>query len=220
MNSEKNSGFWKGIKNFFIENESVKKSGGYKIILKMYNECSSLSKSTNENNYLDEITKINFNQNDAYFEKLENYINIFLEDTEVEAFFKKYSEDYKKILFPFVSYISARRDAIKNIIPIYDIRQNISSYPNELCLIPDYFQDNNSFDDKLLKSIENNNKTLNKDFLLNQKKYDIEKLDKNHMYKKEKEKLFSFTGIWSLKDFFYNKKYNLKYRILNHMSVT
>ena len=217
-NSEKNSGFWKGIKNFFIENESVKKSGGYKIILKMYNECSSLSKSTNENNYLDEITKINFNQNDAYFEKLENYINIFLEDTEVEAFFKKYSEDYKKILFPFVSYISARRDAIKNIIPIYDIRQNISSYPNELCLIPDYFQDNNSFDEKLLKSIENNNKTLNKDFLLNQKKYDIEKLDKNHMYKKEKEKLFSFTGIWSLKDFFYNKKYNLKYRILNHMS--
>ena len=84
----------------------------------MYNECSSLSKSSDENNYLDEITKINFSQKDAYFEKLENYINIFLEDTEVEAFFNKYSEDYKKILFPFVSYISARRDAIKNIIPI------------------------------------------------------------------------------------------------------
>ena len=217
-NSEKNSGFWKGIKNFFIENESVKKSGGYKIILKMYNECSSLSKNTEGNNYLDEITKINFSQKDAYFGKLENYINIFLEDKEVEAFFNKYSEDYKKILFPFVSYISARRDAIKNIIPIYDIRQNISSYPNELCLIPDYFQDNNSFDEKLLQYIKNINKSLNKDFLLNQKKYDIEKLDKNHMYKKEKEKLFSFTGIWSLKDFFYSKKYNLKYRILNHMS--
>ena len=225
--------FFKGIKFLFFEYEGVKKSGGYKVTERMYSECSNLS--SNDNNCLDEITRLNFNDKDflinsksasnnkdkeksKLFTKLESFIIVFINDSQIEQFFEKHSEEYKKILFPFVSYISSRRDAIKNIIPIYDNRPNITSYPKELCLIPDYFPQN-SYDSILIKNIESVNKSLNLDLQLHQKKCQIDGQFKSHNYKKEKEKLFSFTRIWSEKDFFYNKnKYRLKYRLLNHMS--
>jgi hypothetical protein len=226
-------GFFKGIKYLFVEYEGVKKSGGFKIIENMYAECTNLS--SNDKNYLDEITKLNFNdkaflinstskannqetENKELFLKLENFINNFIEDSQIEKFFENHLEDYKKSLFPFVSYISLRRDNIRNIIPIYDNRPNITFYPKHLCLVPDYFPQN-PFDEALIKNIESVNKVLNTDLKLNQKRYEIDEQYKSHNYKKEKEKLFSFTGIWSVKDFFYNKKkYRLKYRLLNHMS--
>ena len=228
-------GFFKGIKYLFFEYEGVKKSGGFKLIEKMYSQCTTLSPNPNEKNYLDEITGINFNdkeflinskstvynkdkENNKLFIKLENYINDFIGDSQIEQFFEKHSEEYKKLLFPFVSYISSRRDAIKNIIPVYDNRPNITFYPKDLCLLPDYFPQN-TFDDELINNIESVNKVLNTELQLNKKKCQIDEQYKSHNYKKEKEKLFSFTGIWSVKDFFYNKKkYRLKYRLLNHMN--
>ena len=85
-------------------------------------------------------------------------------------------------------------------------------------MIPDYFPQN-SYDSILIKNIESVNKSLNLDLQLHQKKCQIDGQFKSHNYKIEKEKLFSFTRIWSEKDFFYNKnKYRLKYRLLNHMS--
>ena len=225
--------FFKGIKYLFFEYEGVKKSGGFKLIEKMYSECSNLSSNPNEKNYLDDITELNFNDKDflinskstiqdkeksKLYIKLENYINIFIEDSEIQNFFEKHSNQYKQLLFPFVPYISSRKDAIKNIIPVYDNRPNITYYQKELCLIPEYFPAN-PFELILIKNIDSVNDILNRDLQLNQKKAEIDKQYKCHNYKKEKEKLFSFTGIWSIKDFFYNKKkYRLKYRLLNHMS--
>ena len=224
-------GFFKGIKYLFFEYEGVKKSGGFKLFEKMYSECSNLTDS----NYLDQITELNFNNKDFLinskskastketeknesFLKLEKYINLFMGDEQIEQFFENHSQEYKKLLFPFVSFISLRRDAVKNIIPVYDNRPNITFYPKEFCLIPEYFPEN-SFDDTLTNTIDSINKVLNTDLQLNQKKSQIDLQYKSHNYKKEKEKLFSFTGIWSIKDFFYNKKkYKLKYRLLNHMS--
>ena len=228
-------GFFKGIKYLFFEYEGVKKSGGFKLIEKMYSQCPSLTANPNELNYLDQITELNFNDKNflinskstiaaknfgknELFLKLENYINLFIEDENIGQFFENHSEEYKKLLFPFIPFISLRRDAVKNIIPVYDNRPNITFYPKELCLIPDYFPENN-FDDQLINNIESVNKVLNTDLQLNQKKSQIDKQYKSHNYKKVKEKLFSFTGIWSIKDFYYNKKkYKLKYRLLNHMS--
>ena len=227
--------FFKGIKFIFFEYEGVKKSGGFKLIEKMYSECSNLSSNPNEKNMLDKITDLNFIDKDylinskstidnkdqaknKLFIKLEEYIFNFIEDSQILQFFEKHNEEYRKLLFPFVSFISARRDAIKNIIPVYDNRPNITSYPRELCLIPDYFPEN-TFDSTLIQNIESINKNLTTDLQLLQKKIQMDEEYKSHNYKKEKEKLFSFTGIWSIKDFFYNKKdYRLKYRLLNHMS--
>ena len=231
----KMGGFFKGIKYLFVEYEGVKKSGGFKLIEKMYIECSSLSSNPNGKNYLDDITDLNFNDKDfclnsksidnnkskeesKLYSILENFIFKFIEDSEIEKFFEKHSEENKKILFPFVSYISARRDAIKNIIPIYDNRPNITYYQKELCLLPDYFPQN-QFDNILMKNIESVNRSFDTDLQLEEEKYQIEAHFKSHNYKKEKEKLFSFTGIWSVKDFFYDKKkFRLKYRLLNHMN--
>ena len=228
-------GFFKGIKYFFFEYEGVKKSGGFKLIEKMYSKCPNLATNPKELNYLDQITELNFNDKDflinskskatakdieknELFLKLENHINSFINDEQIGEFFESHSEEYKKLLFPFVPYISLRRDAVKNIIPVYDNRPNITFYPKELCLIPEYFPEND-FDNQNLINIESVNKVLNTDLQLNQKKSQIDKQYKSHNYKKEKEKMSIFTGIWSIKDFFYNKKkYKLKYRLLNHMS--
>ena len=228
-------GFFKGIKYLFFEYEGVKKSGGFKVIEKMYSECPNLSSNNNNKNYLDEITDINFNDKEflintktnvnsleikigKQYINLEKNINSFIEDSEIGQFFEKHSEEYKKLLFPFVSYILSRREAIKNIIPVYDNRPNLRFYQKEFFLLPDYFP-RIEFESTILKHIESVNNGLNEGLKLNQTKMEIEQHHKRHNYKKEKQKLFSFTGIWSNKDYFYNKKkFRLKYRLLNHMS--
>ena len=228
-------GFFKGIKYFFFEYEGVKKSGGFKVIEKMYSECQEFFSNNDTQNCLDQITAIDFNDKEFLINtktnvnnieikicnnyiQLENYINTFIENSEIEQFFEKHSEEYKKYLFPFVPYILSRRDAIKNIIPVYDNRPNLRFYQKEFFLLPDYFP-NNSFESIMEKNLESVNTGLNKELKLNQTKLEIEQEYKRHNYKKEKQKLFSFTGIWSNKEFFYNKKkYKLKYRLLNHMS--
>ena len=233
MGIEAVNNFFKGIKSLFVEYEGVKNSGGFKLIEKMYSQCSNLSSNQNEKNFLDEIAELNFNnkgfllnskstvkdnEENTLFVKLEKYINSFIEDSQIEKFFENNSESYKKILYPFIPYIFARREAIKTIIPIFDNRPNITFYQKELCLIPDYFPEN-SFDSILIKNIESVNNALNRDLQLNQKKYQIDKQYKSHNYKKVKKNLFRFTRIWSFKDFFYNKKeYRLKYKLLNHLS--
>ena len=232
---EEKVNYFKALKYIFSEKEGVKKSGGYKLIEKIYLECPNLSENPNQKNYLDEITQLNFSnpefrmnsktllnnedkEKNRLFIVLEEYITEFIEDPQIEQFFSKHSEEYKKFVFPFVSFISARKDAVKNIIPVYDNRPNITSYQKELCLIPDYFPQN-TYDSILIKNIESVYKSLNTDLQLDEEKCQLEEQQKSHNYKKVKEKLFSFTGIWSIKEYFYNKKkYKIKYRLLNHMS--
>ena len=230
---EKNKGityFIKGIKSIFTDTDEIKKSGGYKLMDKIYTECPNLS--SGEQNYLDKITEFKFDKffpqtkiserkkvdDDKIFQKLEENISTLIDDTELYFFFEKHSEENKKILFPFISYISARRDAVKNIIPIYDIRPNISSYPKDYYLVPDYIPEN-AFDTLLLTSINPVYTQLTKSIKLDIKSCQLEQQYKSHNYKKEKERLFSFKGIWSSNYFFYDKnKFRLKYRLLNHLT--
>ena len=213
----------KGIRSLFIEHERVKKSGVYKFIEKMYLECPNLG--TNPKNLLDELNEIDFDEMLENVKsqikdktKLETIILSIVEDSQITNFFEKYSKEYKKCLFPFISYISTRKDAIKNIIPIYDVRPNITSYPKDLCLIPDYVPEKDC-DLALLKCIKYVNERMTKDLELDQKKCKIDDELKIYNYKKEKEKLFVFTRIWSNKEFFYNKeKYRLKYKLVDHIS--
>ena len=221
-----------GIKTMFSDSDEIRKSGGYKIMEKLYLECSNLLENQEQNNYLDKITKLEINiffvknkeklgkkyDEEELYKKLEENISNLLDDTEFLNFFEVHAEENKKILFPFVSYISARRDAIKNIIPIYDNRPNISTYPNNYYLVPDYIPES-SLDPILITSINPLNERLTTNINLDLKTCELERHYKSHNYKKEKQKLFSFRGIWSTYDFFYNKeKYRLKYRILNHLS--
>ena len=224
----------KGVKHFFVEYEGVKKSGGFKLMEKMYSECHSLS--AYNINYLDQITTLDFNKkeflinslsidtnkdkekNESFLE-LEKYVLPFIEDYQIEDFFNRHSKEYEQLLLPFITYISSRRDAVQNIIPLYDNRPNITSYPKELCLIPDYLPQD-LYDSNILSlNIKASNKSLYNYLQINELKFQTEEHNIIHNYKKEKEKLFSFTGIWSNKDYFYNKKkYRLKYRLLNHLS--
>ena len=97
-----------------------------------------------------------------------------------------------------VSFISTRKDAVKNIIPVYDNRPNITSYQKELCLIPDYFPQN-SYDSILIKNIESVYKSLNTDLQLDEEKCQLEEQQKSHNYKKVKEKLFSLMDNATIK---------------------
>ena len=222
------------LKNLFVEYEGVKKSGGFKIMEKIYSECPSLS--SNDTNYLDLITEVDFTKKDLLinsksadsnkdkektesFLKLENYVLSYIQDSQIENFFLKHTKEYEKILFPFLSYISSRRDAMKQIIPFYDNRPNLASYSRELCLVPDYLP-YDLFDINILSlNIKASNESIFRYLKINEIKSQIEEQTISHNYKKEKEKLFSFTRIWSVKKYFYNKKkYRLKYRLLNHLS--
>ena len=224
--------FIKGIKSVFVDSDEVKKSGVFKLMEKLYLECESLLNDSENENILDKITKLEINNffilnKDEKAKKidevnllrqLEMNISLLLDATEFLNFFERHSEENKKVLFPFVSYISARRDAIKNIIPIYDIRPNISSYPKNYVLSPDYIPES-PYDLNLITSINPVNIQLNKSINLDLKTCELEMQYKSHHYKKEKERLFSFRGIWSTNEFFYQKeKYQLKYRMINHLS--
>ena len=178
--------------------------------------------------YLDEICKINFSLNEQNeqkivltentYKELEEYINSFLNDKNIELFFKNHNEEYKKNLYPFISNIQERESMIKKIIPVYDNRLNLSLFPEKLCLMPYYYPEN-KYQNLLIEKIEAKNKDLYKEIKLNKKKNEFEDYLKCWHYKKNKKKLFKFNGIWSYKEFYYDyEKYRLKYKILDHIT--
>ena len=62
------------------------------------------------------------------------------------------------------------------------------------------------------------NKELIKEILINQKKISLEENEKIFEYKIIKKQLFSFRGLWSKEEYFYDQKYHLKYKLVNHLS--
>ena len=221
-------GFKKFLKSIFTQDEMAI-PGGYKLMDKIYSECSNLS--LGNSNPLEKLAEIKFdvifsiknkedqkNKKEEIYNKIEENISILLNDNEFMEFFKKHEEENKKVLFPFVSYITERIDAVKSIIPIYDIRPNISSYPKKYFLILDYIPEI-SYDSLLEDNIKPIHTQLTKSINLDVKTYQLDQQFKSHNSKKEKERLFSFKGIWNTDEFFYNKeKYRLKYRLVNHLS--
>ena len=179
-----------------------------------------------EDNYLDNICGIVFtpkeikeiNISNENFSNLEEYINEFLEDKNIEIFYESHFEEYNTILYPFISFIEKRQSAVEKIIPIYDNRKNINAYPINICLVPYYYPDN-KYQNILIKNMQEKNIELNKEIKLNKKKNEIEEYFKCQNYRNIKKKLFKFNGIWSYQHYFYDyESYRLKYKLLNHMT--
>ena len=191
-------------------------------------EAHDLSSKNHKDNYLDEICKISFTEKnkdareitlgDNGFKNLEKYLNLFLNDKDIEKFYKKHYDDYNKDLYPFISVIEKRQAQSEQIIPIYDNAKNISSYPNNICLVPYYYPEN-KYSKTLIKEIGEKNKELCEEIRLSQKENEIEEYFKCNNYKNIKKSLFKFNAIWSNEELFYDTdKYKLKYKILNHMT--
>ena len=220
----------KGLFKSIYKGETTK-SGGFKLMGKIHSECSNLSNTSGDLNALDKITEMKFDiffskkkndtqnsQKDLLYAKLEEHISKLLDDNEFINFFKNHEEENEKVLFPFIPYITGRIDAVKTIIPIYDVRPNISSRSKNYFFVPDYIP-KIIFDSTLKSSISPIHEGLIKNIDLDTKTCQLEQQYKSHNYKKEKERLFSFRGIWSTNEFFYYKeKYRLKYRLVNHLS--
>ena len=179
-----------------------------------------------EDNYLDNICKIVFtpkeikeiNITDENFTNLENNINEFLEDKNIENFYENHFKEYNTVLYPFISFIEKRQSEVEKIIPIYDNRKNINAYPINICLVPYYYPEN-KYQNILIKKMQEKNKELNEEIKLNKKKNEIEEYFKCQNYRNTKKKLFKFNGIWSYQQYFYDyDSYRLKYKLLNHMT--
>ena len=201
INNKGFSGFFKSI---FTDSDETTKSGGYKLMDRLYSESPNLSNTSGNENPLDKITELKFDvffatkkpneeQKNKIYVKLEENISKLIEDTEFLNFFEKHEEENKKVLFPFISYINGRLDAVKTIIPIYDIRPNISTYPKNFYFVPDYIPEN-TYDSLLITSINPVHTQLTKNINLDTKACQLEHQYKSHNYKKEKERLFSFRG--------------------------
>ena len=176
-----------------------------------------------EKNCLDDISSIDFtsdgkeiNISEKNYNKLETYMNSFLEDKKIQEFFEKHFEQNTKDLYSFVSSIQIRQNKMQSIIPAFDNRKNISNYPSDLCLMPFYYPET-MYNKVLMEKIEGISKKLREEIRMSKKILDMEEIRKEEDYRNDKKKLFKFRGIWSYEDFFYDiKKYKLKYKILHH----
>ena len=221
------------VKGFFTDSEGVKSSGPYTLMEKLYENLNLDVDSS----YLNKIPNIEFKtkvvKNTAINPKLEESIKSLIKDPKIKSFFNSISypskegDDLNKNkLYPFVDCIKRRTSLLNWFIPCYDNLPNIDCDINDpkyyilpkLLLVCDYFR-SNPYEEALNKNIINFNADINKKILLNFKKYTIEDKARIFQYAQVKKRLFSFLGIWSTKEFFYNTdKYELKYKLVNHLT--
>ena len=179
-----------------------------------------------EENYLDDITKINFktekmNPNnitvsDDDYKNLEKNMNLFLDDEKIKTYYERHYDQNIKNIYAFIPTIQKRQEKLKTIIPVFDNRKNISKYPYDICIVPYYYPEN-FYKEKLMKKIENMSNNLKEEIKLCTRILDKDKIAKEVEYRNYKKKMFKFRGIWSYEDFFYDtKRYRLKYKLLNH----
>ena len=177
-----------------------------------------------EENYLDDIEKINFiqengnsiNLTEEDFQKLEKNINLFLTDEKIRTYYEKHFDQNIENLYAFIPTIKKRQEKLKEIIPVFDNRKNINNFPYDICIVPFYYPEN-TYKQELMKKIENISKNLKEEIKLCTRILDRDEISKEEEYRNYKKKMFKFRGIWSYEDFFYdNKKYKLKYKLLNH----
>ena len=226
---------------FLKSQESAKKTGPYlfikNIILKENSTENSTEKSneiSNENinenstenttnkereeNCINNILKLNTKRNSKELNsELEENIYVFINKKSIQEFISNELIEPKnqKKLYPFYEIIEKRHKFIKNMIPIYNNKLNIKENITNIYLVPDYFQ-NCKYNKILERKIGKINNEFIKEILLTKKKVNLGMNQKIKEYKKIKKKLFTFKGIWSKEEFFYNSKYHLKYKLLNH----
>ena len=225
-------GFFSKVKTFFTEGEGVKTSGIYALYEKMY-VVLDLDTDYDIKNYFDKIPRVDFNISEKNINpKIIECINAFIADAKNKKFFDlndsiHYDEeiDVKK-LYPFVDYIKKRNLSLNNFIPLYntlpnvefDVSEEKNCFLKKLYLVCDYLQ-KCPYENDLEKNIKIINDNLNQKLLVNMRKGDMEKKTKMHLYIKQKKKLFSFLGLWSNEEYFYNKtKYEIKYKLVNHFT--
>ena len=177
-----------------------------------------------EETYLDDIVKLNFiqetgknlNLSDDDFKKLEKNINLFLTDEKIKKYYEKHFDQNIKNLYAFIPTIQKRQEKLKEIIPVFDNRKNITNFPYDICIVPFYYPEN-KYKQELMNKIENMSRNLKEEIKLCTRILDKDEISKEEDYRNYKKKMFKFRGIWSYEDFFYdNKKYKLKYKLLNH----
>ena len=211
------------MKNIFSNTENIIKSGPYLLSENLYNliEGKDSNNNNNENNdnFLDNILKINIKKDKEINLEFEKNLYLFINSKKINNFLFDYINDpkNKSKLYPFGKYIQKREELIKDIIPYYNNKANSYELEKKLRLAPEYWQECN-YDKKLDNTIEKINKELNKEILINKRKINLEEYEKINEYKKIKKKLFSFKGLWSKEEYFYEPKYHLKYKLVNHLT--
>ena len=206
------------VKNIFSNSEVIVKSGPYLFSKNIYDSIETKdtdNNNDNKDNFLDNILKLNIKKDSKELNsEFEKNINLFINSDKIKNVLSSYN---KKKLYPFGKYIEKREKLIKNIIPIYDNRINSYEPQKNLCLVPHYWQEC-SYSKILTVKIGKVNKQLIKEIFVYKKKINLEHNEKINEYKKIKKKLFSFRGIWSKEEFFYEPKYHLKYKLVNHLT--
>ena len=219
--------------------EGVDLSGPFLFISELYNKCFVLNKSNSNNEnfdvnnfiinnktFMDDIPIYNINDflkdtSSNYtklYQKIETCGNSFINDENIKNYLDNNNYEYQRILFPFLKFIFKRKELVQNIIPIYDNSSYCKYKYNSICLLPDYYPQY-PYDKSVLNNIIKINENLSDEIRFSQMKSYFDNYERITKYYKIKKKLFSFKGLWSKKDFFYNKnKYGLKYKIFNHLT--
>ena len=218
--------------------EGIALSGPYLFILEFYTKCFVTNKPTNNENFdlnnfiinnktfMDEIPIFNIDdmQNDTspnyvkLYQKIEKCGNSFMNDPNIKKYFDENVYEYQKILFPFLKYVLKRKELVHNIIPIYDNSIYCRRKYNSICLLPNYYPEY-PFYKNVIYNICKINEHLSDEIRFSQMKSYFDNYDRITKYYKIKKRLFSFNGLWSKREFFYDKnKYNLKYKIFNHLT--
>ena len=213
------------MKNIFSNSEIIVKSGPYLLAEKLYtsieiNNPDNNNYIENKENFLDNILKFNIKRDSKEINsEYEKNLYLFINSTKIHSFLKNHINESKNKnkLYPFGKYIQKREKLINTIIPIYDNRTNSCQPQKNLCLVPGYWQ-KSSYSKILDFKIGKINKQLIKEIFINKTKINLEENEKIKEYKKIKKKLFSFKGIWSKEEFFYDSKYHLKYKLVNHLT--
>ena len=198
--------------------ELMTKTGPFILIKNIYTLLESKDDIEKEENCINNILKINIkNDTKESNSELEKNIYNFIKNTSIQNFILKTLEDprNKKKLYPFEKIMRQRRNFAKNMIPLYNNKLNLEEIQANICLVPDYWQE--CIYNKILeKKIGTINNEFITEIFLSKKKMNLEMSKKINEYKKIKKKLFTFKGIWSKEEFFYESKYHIKYKLLNH----
>ena len=208
-----------------IPSSNIKSSGTYYLSQKLYSNIGSKDSDSNKSdtktdNFLDNILKISIKRDSKDINpEFKNNIYSFIRSDEINKFLYGQINDKNNInkLYSFGSYIQKREKLINTFIPTYDNRVNSYNTKKDFCLVTDFWEECN-YTKVLDIKIGRINNNLIKEIFINHKKINLEENEKIIEYKKIKKKLFSFKGIWSKEEFFYDTRYHLKYKLVNHLT--
>ena len=214
--NETKSSFFSKLKS----GESASKSGPFALIKNIYFllEPKDINSSEKEENCINNILKLNIKRDSKESNSdLEKNIFLFINNKDIQNYIYEQLREEKnqEKLYPFEKIIRTRHEFIKRMIPIYNNKLNVDETQEDMCLVPDYWQESR-YNKTLEKKIGEINNEFITEILLTRKKVNLEMNQKIKEYKIIKKKLFTFKGMWSKEEFFYDSKYNIKYKLLNH----